>query len=224
MGRTTAVVVAGMVVIALAGCGRDYAGEPAASDQPAAVVTPSEQSDLHGVELQNPIEKAAGVFTDTSAADYDFCARTAGRLTLVYAGYTHCPDVCPTTVADVAAALRGLAPQQRAAVDVVMFSTDPERDTPKRMRAWLDQFDPDFAGLTGTPDQLIGAVNEMGINVEPPQKQRDGSVIVEHGAQVLAFAPDDDRAHVLWTSGTSASEFRDDIEVLLTQYGQGTTG
>lgn len=216
------VLSATLVALALAGCGRDYAQQAVDDpDAPAVVISPGQPSDLHGVELDRPLSKAGGVFVDTGGKAFDFAAETSGRLTLVYAGYTNCPDVCPTTVADIAAALRGLPAADRREIDVVMFSTDPDRDTPERMRLWLDQFDPTFQGATGEPDELIAAINSMGIDVQPPVAEADGTVLVEHGAQVLAFAPDDDAAHVLWTSGTSATEYREDLQVLLERYRNG---
>ena len=209
-----AVAVAGLVV--LAGCGRDYADSTtAATDAPVLIEQPAGAGPYHGVELQQPIGKPDVTLQDTDGAAYNLARDTAGDVVLVYAGYTHCPDVCPTTVADVAAALRGLPDDQRDRVSVVMFSTDPQRDTPQRTRAFLDQFDPSFIGVLGEEASLIGAINAMGIDVQPPEEADNGDILVEHGAQVLAFAPPTDEAGLLWTSGTTVTEYREDLQTML---------
>lgn len=209
--RSVAVAVAAASVFAFAGCGRDYTDTAA----PVVIATPGDAGAYHGVELQQPISKPDVMLQDTTGAPFNLAQDTAGELVLVYAGYTHCPDVCPTTMADISVALRALAPQERQRVTVVMFSTDPVRDTPQRMRAFLDQFDPDFIGVVGQESVQIAAVNAMGIDVQAPTVAENGDVLVEHGAQVLAFAPPSDQAGLLWTSGTTASEFREDIQTLL---------
>lgn len=206
--------------LVLSACGRDYSAGAPASDAPVAIATPTDSGPYQGVELERPIAKADVALQDTSGAPFNLAQDTRGKVVLVYAGYTNCPDVCPTTVADLAAALRGLPQGDRDLVEVVMFSTDPGRDTPERMRAFLDQFDPAFVGVLGPEQELIGAINAMGIDVQPPVTTADGKVTVEHGAQVLAFSPPADEAGLLWTSGTTVQEYRDDISTLLRSVSQ----
>jgi protein SCO1/2 len=206
------------ITLVLTACGRDYGSatgpSPDASDAPV-VIDSANAGPFNGVELERPITKPDVVLQDTTGAPFNLASDTAGQVVLVYAGYTNCPDVCPTTVADLAAALRGLPAGDRERIRVVMFSTDPARDTPQRMRAFLDQFDASFTGVLGPTETLIGAINAMGIDVQAPVESADGKVTVEHGAQVLAFAPPSDRAGLLWTSGTSVQEYRDDLTALL---------
>lgn len=207
--------VAAATAVALSGCGRDYATTQG-GQSPVVVSSPADTDGFHGVALASPIDMPDAVLTDTAGRPYDLRAETSGRVTLVYAGYTHCPDVCPTTVADLAAALRGLPADLAEQVDVLMLSTDPERDTPRRLRAWLDQFDPSYEGLTGPVEEMAATAQAMGIDVQPPQTNSDGSVTVEHGAQVLAFTPAGHQAVLLWTSGTTPIEYREDLVTLLT--------
>lgn len=207
---------AAVSILVLPACGRDYANQAATTDDaPAAVVTQENSGPYHGVELQQPFAKADVTLQDTTGAPFNLAQDTEGQIVLLYAGYTNCPDVCPTTVADLAAALRGLSAEERERITVVMMSTDPMRDTPERMRAFLDQFDTSFIGVLGDQEPLIGAINSMGIDVQDPQVRDDGAILVEHGAQVLAFTPPDNKAHLLWTSGTSVAEYREDIQTLL---------
>ncbi|MCU0266381.1 MAG: SCO family protein [Actinomycetia bacterium] len=132
----------------------------------------------------------------------------------VYVGYTNCPDVCPTTMADLAVAVRSLTEQQRADVDVIMVTSDPDRDTPTRMRQWLDAFDRSFVGLTGAYADVQQAATEMGIPIEPPVTQPDGTVVVDHGAQVLLYGRTGP-ARLIFTSGFTPSAVAHDIALLL---------
>ena len=79
-----------------------------------------------------------------------------GHPFLVYFGYTHCPDVCPTTLADIADVLRKMPD---APIRVLFVTVDPERDSPAAMADYVSSFDPRFVGLSGTPEQ-IAAVGE----------------------------------------------------------------
>ncbi len=85
----------------------------------------------------------------TTGRWFDLQARPATEATVAFFGYTHCPDMCPTTMADVAVAYRQLAPAARRDVTVVFVTEDPRRDTPDLLRRWLDGFDPRFVGLMG---------------------------------------------------------------------------
>lgn len=221
-GRAALAALLAVALLGVAGCGRDYPAQDQASgdaatsgDAPAALVESGNDDGFNAVLLEKPHSKPTGTLIGTDGKPYDFAKKTKDRIVLLYAGYTNCPDVCPTTVAELAAAMRELPDADADQIDVVMFSSDPERDTPPRMRKWLDQFDKSFEGVTGPVDEVIAAVNSMGIDVQPPVVEDDGSVVVEHGAQVLAFTPSDNKAHLLWTSGTAVSEYTDDLTKLL---------
>src|ERR1700754_1423726 len=87
--------------------------------------------------------------TGMDGRSYDLRKRTAGSVSMLFFGFTHCPDVCPTTMADVAGAMRLLTPAERTKVKVVFISADPARDTPKALKSYLGNFDTSFIGLTG---------------------------------------------------------------------------
>jgi protein SCO1/2 len=76
-----------------------------------------------------------------------------GKVTLVLFGFTQCPDVCPTSLAELAQVMKLLG-DLASRVQVLMISVDPERDTPEVLRAYVSGFDPRFLGLTGTPEQI----------------------------------------------------------------------
>jgi cytochrome oxidase Cu insertion factor (SCO1/SenC/PrrC family) len=81
-----------------------------------------------------------------------------GKWTLVYFGYTYCPDVCPTTLQDMAIALRRLGPKARQIVPL-FITLDPDRDHPAVLRKYLAAFGPEFVGLTGTPQEIASVAH-----------------------------------------------------------------
>lgn len=97
------------------------------------------------------INSAAPDFTLTDQAGHAFSlSGQRGRVTVLYFGYTHCPDICPTTLAAIASALRQMGPSADKDVTVAFITDDPGRDTPRTMRDYVTLFDPHFLGLDGT--------------------------------------------------------------------------
>jgi protein SCO1/2 len=170
-------------------------------------------SQYRGTELGSPVPIPAVTLKDASGQPFDLKARNAGKLTLVYFGYTNCPDVCPTTMADIAAALRTLPSDQRAKVSVDFITTDPDRDTGPVLTKWLARFDPTFVGLTGTVAEVDGAAKLAGVPVDPPVKQADGTIAVDHGSQTTAFQADG-LARVVWLEGVTPQDIAHDITLL----------
>jgi protein SCO1/2 len=134
---------------------------------------------------------------------------------MLFFGYTHCPDVCPIHMGNIAAVLKDLGVERRRAVEVVFVSTDPERDTPERIRSWLDRFDPAFVGLRGDRALVDSIQRSLGL---PPSilepRSADGSYAVGHAAQVLAFSPDGP-ARVVYPFGTRQADWAHDLPLLI---------
>lgn len=195
--------------LALAGCGSGGSGSDAA-DAAAQVSAPARHSGA-GVVLDTPFPKPHVVLTDNHNKPFDLVKQTAGHPVLLYFGYTHCPDVCPTTMSDIALAESKLPAADQAALRVVFVTSDPERDTPARLDAWLGAIDHRFIGLTGSFPTIQAAARSVGVGISAPVKEKDGSVTVEHGAEVLAFWPADDKAHVLYMAGTTAEQYGHDL-------------
>ena len=193
--------------LALSACGTATAegGHDHGSSAPAAVEGPDDV--YAGVDLPDPYQRPSFTLTDTSGAPFDFAAATAGKPTLLFFGYTNCPDVCPTTLADIAVALRGLDAALVQQVQVVFVTTDPKRDTPAVLRAWLDRFDADlpiqFIGLTG--DQA--AIDQAQLATGVPVAEDDGQT---HSALLLLYGSDDE-AHVAFDSGNTARDIAADL-------------
>jgi protein SCO1/2 len=177
---------------------------------------PAAQRGDHGFRLNVPLPRAGFALTDTSGRRYDFAANTRGRVTLLYFGYTNCPDQCPTMLGVIATALREVPPAVRAKVTVVVVSTDPARDTPAVMRAYLDQFDRTFVGLTGTQAAVTRAQQAAQIPVSrpTPETTRANPGSTAHGGGALAYAPDD-YAHLTYPAGTTVEDLRQDLPTLV---------
>ncbi|MDH6119482.1 protein SCO1/2 [Kitasatospora sp. GAS204A] len=194
--------------LALTACG---SGTTKSAGPVAVVSQQAQNSPYQGTVLAKHFDKPDLVLTDTSGQPFDLRKQTAGKTTLLYFGYTSCPDVCPTTMGDIGVALQKLPADQQAEINVVFVSTDPQVDTPKVLRTWLDSFNKNFIGLTGDLTTVKAAAQSLGILVEDPIVNKDGTVTSTHGAQVLAFQPSDDKAHVVYLSDTSTATFEHDL-------------
>ena len=169
---------------------------------------------LTGAVLDQPYVVPATPLTDTDGASYSLTDDTDKRLTLVFFGYTHCPDVCQVVLSTLASAMTRLDEADHEQVDVVFVTTDPERDTEKVLRNYLDRFDPTFIGLTGPLDSIIDVGKQMAVSVEQGHKLPSGGYDITHGTSVLAI-DNGDEVPILWTQGTSATQFASDVHQLL---------
>jgi protein SCO1 len=176
---------------------------------------------LHGVKLMPVRPKPDFMLTDTRGQPFHFASDTRGTVTLLYFGYTNCPDVCPQHMVNIAGALKRMSPDQQSRVRVVFVTTDPLRDTPERLRGWLDNFNRGFIGLTGGIDQVNAIQQQLGLppaQVESmagmPPGPRPLAYGVGHAAQVLAFTPDDSlRAE--YPNGFTMDDWAHDLPRLL---------
>lgn len=142
-------------------------------------------------ELSGAVTMPAAVLTDTDGQPFDLRAETDGHITMMFFGYTSCPDACPIQMAVLGRAFTDLPGSVRDQLRVVFVSTDPARDTPEVIRAYLDQFDETFIGLTGDRDVLRDAQFAAGVpaaTVDTPDD--DGDYLVGHATQVLVFDRD----------------------------------
>lgn len=171
---------------------------------------------FRGVALPSPIAKPALMLTDADGQPYDFVERTRGKVALLFFGYTHCPDVCPLHMANIAAVLKTMPAEDRARVATVFVTTDPERDTPARLKEWLANFDPSFVGLTGTAAEITSA--QAALNLPPAQREypsADSSAyFVGHAAQVFAFARDG-YAYTIYPFGIRQEDWANDLPLLV---------
>jgi len=167
-----------------------------------------------GSVLHQPYHAPTTPLTDTEGRPFSLAGSTDKRMTLVFFGYTHCPDECPTTMATLASAMLQLDDADRSQVQVVFVTTDPARDTRPVLRHWLDHFDSSFVGLTGPLATIKKVATEVGVPVEEGKRLPSGGYDVTHGTQVLAI-DGTNTVPVVWTLGTTAPEFAHDIHQLL---------
>ncbi|MCW5250055.1 SCO family protein [Streptomyces sp. SHP 1-2] len=196
--------------LTLTACGGD-SGDGAS---PVTVVS-EDTTEQAATVLDKPFEKPDLILTDTGGKKYDLRERTAGRPTLVYFGYTHCPDVCPLTMSNIAVAKQKLSEADQDALQVVFVTTDPDRDTPEALGTWLKGVDPQIIGLTGDFDTIQAGARTMGISIEPSTKDKDGKIVSMHGTQVIAFSPKTDGGYVLYGEDTTVDDYIKDLPKLV---------
>ncbi len=201
MGRSVLALLAAALL--LGGCG-----------SPGQVVMPTDDDGLHGARLDQPYTAPTAPLTATDGSSYSLADSTDKPLTLVFFGYTSCPDICTVVMSSLAAAVNRLDDAQREQVDVVFVTTDPAVDDAEKVRRYVGRFDPDFIGLTGDLDTIVANAGSLAVAVETGEKLPSGGFAVAHGTSVIAISADD-RAHVVWNEETSAAEFADDIATLL---------
>src|SRR4051794_1801164 len=158
-----------------------------------------------GAVLHQPYHAPSTELTDTDGKPYSLADSTDKRLTLVFFGYTHCPDECPTTMATLASAVLQLDDGDRQNVQVVFVTTDPTRDTGPVVRRWLDHFSSSFVGVTAPLRTIRKVATDVGVPVEKGRRLASGGYDVTHGTQVLAVDAKD-TVPVVWTLGTTAHE------------------
>jgi protein SCO1 len=171
-------------------------------------------ADFRGGLVSPPLPKPKFILTDTSGAPFDFSAKTQGSITLLFFGYTHCPDMCPLQMYIIAQALRNIPPAAADQFKVVFVTTDPDRDTPAVLRKWLDRFDKRFVGLTGPQTAIDSA--QIAANLSPAKKspvRSDGAYEVGHAAFVFAYTRDN-LAHVIYPVGVKEEDWVHDLPLL----------
>ncbi|MFF5476901.1 SCO family protein [Streptomyces sp. NPDC012935] len=185
------------------------------SAEPVTVVSEEAGSDKAAIVLDKPFEKPDLVLTDTNGEKYDLRKETKGKPTLIYFGYTNCPDVCPLTMNNVAVAKKQLPKAEQDELRVVFVTTDPERDTAAALGKWLKGIDPQVVGLTGEFDTIQAGARTLGISIEPPHKDKNGKMVSTHGTQVVAFSPKTDAGYVLYTESATVDDYTKDLPKLI---------
>jgi len=224
MGTVAGGLLLMLMVIVMAGCS-GHGGATAAAASPAArgdtdsaplPAVARAATGWNGWQPLSPTPKPNITLTDTTGQPFDLQGETNNVVTLFYMGYTHCPDACPTTMAEFAHVLATLPPAIANQIKVVFVTTDPVRDTPSVLRAWLDQFNPRFIGLTGSVQQIAQVSEDVGMPPPQPESiQGTGGYQVIHASVVWAFDRQDNLAHLIYPEGTSSQAFALDLTRLV---------
>jgi protein SCO1/2 len=151
-----------VVVLGLAAC-----GEPAVQYR---------GSDISGVDFGRRLQ-----LTDHNGRPLSL-ESLRGRLVVLFFGYMHCPDVCPTTLSDLAQALRLMPPEAAGRVQVLFVTVDPERDTPELLRQFVPHFHPAFLGLHGSPEEVAEAAREFRVVYRKQGEAGALGYLVDHSA------------------------------------------
>lgn len=179
----------------------------------SAAAQQSKTSTYRGGVITPPLPKPRFVLTDTSGAPFDFWNRTQGLVTLLFFGYTNCPDQCPMHMSNIGMALKKLPPGVADQVKLVFVTTDPARDTPTELRQWLDNFDKRFVGLTGTEAALDAVQKATGVPQARKAKPRNSNYYVAHANFVVAYTKDN-LAHVIYPGGVTKDDWIHDLPLL----------
>ena len=144
---------------------------------------------------ERPLPRAAlaegGDFTLQSADGPVSLKDFRGKVVLVYFGYTYCPDICPTSLAATSEGLKQLTPEELARVAMILVSVDPKRDTPARLKEYVNFFHPAIVGVTGTPEEIAGIAKRYGVfYAEQKVETAGGGYVVDHSADTFVISPD----------------------------------
>ena len=171
---------------------------------------------LHGTRFSEPRPLQPFTLSDHTGKPFGI-EQLMGKWSFVFFGYTHCPDVCPTTMSvlnSVANRLGDSAP----AVQYIFVSVDPERDTPGQLGQFVTWFNGDFVGVTGTDQELENLTRQLGVvYMRIPDEKQAGGYTVDHTASVLLFDPDG-RFHAVFSAPLNAAELADDLLRLAKAY------
>ena len=205
-GLSTKVLVASVVVVAVLGVvvGRWvigvfsphlYTGTVLQADEPA----PS-MNGLSFADTGEPVDLGA----------------ESGDVVLVFFGYTNCPDVCPATMSTMTRALDELDPEQRERTEVWMVSVDPGRDDAQELQTYVEFFDPEFRGVTGTVEAIDQVSTQYGVfyQLEPTAAEGADDYLVDHTASVFGIGPDG-ALRVIWSPTVTPEQLGADLRELL---------
>lgn len=176
------------------------------------------------IRIVNPPHTWTGMLMDPLAPVNDFSLTAAGgkpvrlsdfrgKLVALYFGYTYCPDVCPTTLAELAAGMRDLGADAQQ-VQVIFISVDPARDTPERLADYVANFDPSFIGITGSPEAIAAVATPLGIYYQAHEGTAATGYLVDHTATVMVLDRQG-RLRLLLPFGTTGAQAASDLRALL---------
>ncbi len=197
--------LAAVLLLLLTACGSS--GDP---DTPA-VITTSQDDGYHGVLLDRPYDVPSLELTDTDGKPFDLAGQS--RRTLVFFGYTNCPDICQVVMSTIASAVTKLPEKERERLQVAFVTTDPSRDTESALRTYLDRFNPEFIGLTGPLSRIEQVAEPMDVFIKKGKKLPSGGYEVDHSTVVVSVRGG--RGDLVWTGSTSPAEMAEDLEQIL---------
>ena len=205
MARAASLLLAVLMSFALVGCG-------SSEDGPAVTgVSVADDDGYRGIKVDQPYVVPDISLTDTEGRPFDLAKQP--RRTLVFFGYTHCPDICQVVMSTIASGLTKLSKAEQSEVQVVFVTTDPARDTGKVLRTYLDRFNPRFLGATGSLKDVAALGKPMGIDVMKGQELSSGGYEVNHTTHVISVRGG--KGDLVWTASSSPADIAEDLEKIL---------
>jgi protein SCO1/2 len=175
--------------------------------QPASQSTSFQATDITG----------AAFARDFRLTDHNGQVRTLadfkGKVVAIFFGYTHCPDVCPTTLSDFAAALQQLGPLAKR-VQVIFVTLDPQRDTPDLLKQFVPAFDPSFLGMFTDAESLKLLAKEYKVVYQKTSVKAADDYLIDHSAGTYVYDPQG-RLRLLMPYGSSPDAIAQDLKILL---------
>lgn len=194
---------AAAAAVALGACSLDRASAP---DDPGG-----DDAGWGGTLLEPPFTKPDVTFTDFKGRPFPFLEATKGKLTVLFFGYTNCPDVCPVYLQTMARAREAIGTGPGSRPQVLFVGVDVARDTPAVLEAYLGKIDSTFIGLTGSETEIANAIAHLKMApVVIGEPAADGSYVVGHPAQVTVFTHDD-LCHRIYPSDVRQQQWADDL-------------
>lgn len=187
------------LTLTLLGCG-DTRGTP-------------EAPPLTGAEISNVTFGRALALTDHNGRRVSL-ETFRGRWVMLFFGYTRCPDVCPTTLSDMARAFELLGPEAAGRVQVLFVTVDPERDSKDILKAYVPYFHPDFLGLWGTPEEVARVAREFRVVYRKHVEPGASDYLVDHSAGSYLLDPDG-RLRVYWPFAHPPEDKARDLQALM---------
>jgi protein SCO1/2 len=163
--------------------------------------------DITGAELGGDLALTDHNGRKVSLADF------RGKVAVLFFGFTQCPDVCPTTLSDMAKVMKLLGPDA-ARVQVLFVTIDPERDTPALLKEYVPQFDKSFLGLYGDAEATARVAKDFKIYVQKRPTGAPGQYTMDHSAQTLVFDANG-KLRLFFSYGTEAEKIAPDLKKLL---------
>jgi protein SCO1/2 len=189
--------LAGALALSVAGCDKPTTGKQASF----------QNTDVTGLDYAKGFALTDHTGKPRTLADYK------GKVVLVFFGYTQCPDVCPTTMAEMASVMQKLGPQADQ-VQVLFITLDPERDTRQLLASYVPAFDKRFVGLYGTPEQTAKVAKDFKVFYSKVPGKEPGSYTIDHTAGTYAYDREG-RLRLFIRHGGGADPIVHDIRQLL---------
>lgn len=169
---------------------------------------------FRGTVYSEPYPPAPEIELQRASGEAFQLSQTRGNIVLLFFGYTSCPDVCPTTMAELKSALEKIGAEKAKQVKVLFVTVDPGRDTPERVQEYVNHFNREFIGLSGSEEELQKAWDEYGVFRQVVEGTSAAGYLVDHTARVTLI-DQDGNLRVSYGFDTPVDDIVHDLQLLL---------